>query len=83
VLLAYDRLLAEGFAVGRGGSGTYVSSGLGRAAPTHAADIGHIEPERVAADSDLYGPVLSYPSTGRFSRKGVLLRRDIDENAYR
>jgi GntR family transcriptional regulator / MocR family aminotransferase len=29
VLLAYDQLLAEGFVVGRGGSGTYVSDGLG------------------------------------------------------
>ena len=29
VLLAYDQLLAEGFAVGRGGSGTYVQSGVG------------------------------------------------------
>jgi GntR family transcriptional regulator/MocR family aminotransferase len=29
VLLAYDQLLAEGFVVGRGGSGTYVSEGLG------------------------------------------------------
>ncbi len=29
VLLAYDQLLAEGFAVGRSGSGTYVSSGVG------------------------------------------------------
>jgi GntR family transcriptional regulator / MocR family aminotransferase len=28
VLLAYDQLLAEGFAVGRPGSGTYVSSGV-------------------------------------------------------
>lgn len=28
VLLAYDQLLAEGFAAGRGGSGTYVSSGV-------------------------------------------------------
>lgn len=28
VLLAYDQLLAEGFAEGRGGSGTYVSSGV-------------------------------------------------------
>src|SRR3984885_15080456 len=32
VLLAYDQLLAEGFAAGRSGSGTYVSSGLGRSA---------------------------------------------------
>lgn len=29
VLLAYDQLLAEGFVVGRSGSGTYVSSGVG------------------------------------------------------
>jgi len=35
VLLAYDQLLAEGFAVGRSGSGTYVSAGVsvGRSAP--------------------------------------------------
>jgi len=33
VLLAYDLLLAEGFAVGRGGSGTYVPEGLGRSTP--------------------------------------------------
>jgi GntR family transcriptional regulator/MocR family aminotransferase len=33
VLLAYDQLLAEGFVVGRGGSGTYVSEGLGGSAP--------------------------------------------------
>jgi GntR family transcriptional regulator/MocR family aminotransferase len=33
VLLAYDLLLAEGFAVGRGGSGTYVPEGLGRNTP--------------------------------------------------
>src|SRR6202453_1416646 len=29
VLLAYDQLVAEGFAAGRGGSGTYVAEGLG------------------------------------------------------
>lgn len=33
VLLAYDQLLAEGFAVGRGGSGTYVASGITAARP--------------------------------------------------
>lgn len=32
-LLAYDQLLAEGFAVGRGGSGTYVSSGMAMREP--------------------------------------------------
>src|SRR5689334_8501309 len=30
VLLAYDQLLAEGFVVGRGGSGTYVSASVGK-----------------------------------------------------
>jgi GntR family transcriptional regulator / MocR family aminotransferase len=30
VLWAYDQLLAEGFALGRGGSGTYVAAGLDR-----------------------------------------------------
>lgn len=33
VLLAYDQLLAEGFVVGRGGSGTYVSEELGGSVP--------------------------------------------------
>lgn len=41
-LLAYDQLLAEGFAMGQSGSGTYVSSGMGgnRPAPSQ-------EPARV------------------------------------
>ena len=30
VLMAYDLLLAEGFASGRGGAGTYVSEGVGK-----------------------------------------------------
>jgi GntR family transcriptional regulator/MocR family aminotransferase len=33
VLLAYDQLLAEGFVVGRGGSGTYVSGSLNSSGP--------------------------------------------------
>ena len=33
VLMAYDLLVAEGFASGRGGSGTYVCEGLGRSKP--------------------------------------------------
>lgn len=36
VLLAYDQLLAEGFAEGRPGSGTYVSSGVGGSRPSRA-----------------------------------------------
>ena len=40
VLLAYDQLLAEGFAVGRGGSGTYVSAQVNvpRRARSESAD---------------------------------------------
>src|SRR3984893_10891638 len=37
VLLAYDQLLAEGFAVGRRGSGTYASTGVGVARAAAAA----------------------------------------------
>lgn len=36
MLLAYDQLLAEGFAVGHTGSGTYVSSGVGASPPARA-----------------------------------------------
>jgi len=35
-LLAYDQLLAEGFAEGRRGSGTYVPEGIGRTVPKSA-----------------------------------------------
>ena len=38
VLVAYDQLLAEGFAVGRSGSGTYVSGGVGERGPAPAQD---------------------------------------------
>ena len=36
VLLAYDQLLAEGFAVGRGGSGTYVAADVGAGRPARS-----------------------------------------------
>ncbi len=40
VLLAYDQLLAEGFAVARGGSGTYVSNAIaGTRTPSSEAPI--------------------------------------------
>ena len=39
VLLAYDQLLAEGFAVGRGGSGTYVFEGFGNSALLNSEEI--------------------------------------------
>ena len=38
VLLAYDQLLAEGFAVGRSGSGTYVAGGVSAGRPASPRD---------------------------------------------
>lgn len=56
VLLAYDQLLAEGFAAGRGGSGTYVSErlaaresrGHGRSAPLRLSRFGRAASEAAA-----------------------------------
>ena len=49
VLRAYDHLLAEGFVEGRGGSGTYVSSELGRAAPKRGAPSANLRLSRFGA----------------------------------
>jgi GntR family transcriptional regulator / MocR family aminotransferase len=62
VLLAYDQLVAEGFAASRGGSGTYVSAGLGasraprveRAAKLRLSRYGSLAAE-VAATVDFPG----------------------------
>src|SRR5215510_12964700 len=53
VLLAYDQLLAEGFAVGRAGSGTYVSSGVGvdRSAPSKSSAQANLSHFGRAADA--------------------------------
>jgi GntR family transcriptional regulator/MocR family aminotransferase len=54
VLLAYDQLLAEGFATARGGSGTYVASELDRAAPKKEAPSARLRLSRfgnAAADA--------------------------------
>lgn len=49
VLLAYDQLLAEGFAVGRGGSGTYVSEGLSRHTPERTKSLAKLRLARFGA----------------------------------
>ncbi|HEY6254102.1 MAG TPA: PLP-dependent aminotransferase family protein, partial [Candidatus Angelobacter sp.] len=46
VVLAYDQLLAEGFAVGRRGSGTYVSSGVGESRSGTSEDSVHLHLSR-------------------------------------
>src|ERR1700733_5259109 len=49
VLLAYDQLLAEGFVVGRGGSGTYVSEELGGSVPEREKRSANIRLSRFGA----------------------------------
>jgi GntR family transcriptional regulator / MocR family aminotransferase len=46
VLLAYDQLLAEGFAVGRAGSGTYVSSEVDVRQPNRPRDLARLRVSR-------------------------------------
>ena len=67
VLAAYDQLLAEGFAVGRAGSGTYVAEGLGRSRPRDGASAARLHLSRfgrAAEAADLpcleRGPSLRY-----------------------
>jgi GntR family transcriptional regulator / MocR family aminotransferase len=61
ILLAYDQLLAEGFVVGRHGSGTYVAQGLDADRPKAAANSARMRLSRfgalaAAAASKVYFP---------------------------
>ena len=49
VLLAYDQLLAEGFAEGRAGSGTYVPEGLSHNAPERRKSLARLHLSRFGA----------------------------------
>lgn len=49
VLLAYDQLLAEGFILGRAGSGTYVAEGLASSGPKSARDRAKLHLSRFGA----------------------------------
>ena len=46
VLLAYDQLLAEGFAVGRSGSGTYVAGGVSAGRPVSSEESARLRLSR-------------------------------------
>ncbi|MGC1360681.1 MAG: GntR family transcriptional regulator, partial [Silvibacterium sp.] len=71
VLLAYDQLLAEGFAVGRSGSGTYVSEGLGGSSPEREKPSAKLKLSRFgSAAADAAGAV------GSPRRRSPLLRYD-------
>jgi len=75
VLLAYDQLIAEGFAAGRGGSGTYVSVGLsggsvaGRPKKVERAAKLHLS--RYGSTADALGSSVDFPG-----RRSVPLRYD-------
>jgi GntR family transcriptional regulator/MocR family aminotransferase len=52
VLLAYDQLLAEGFAVGRSGSGTYVARGVGARRERIPADSASVRLSRYGRSAE-------------------------------
>src|SRR5580704_13566928 len=73
VLLAYDQLIAEGFAAGRGGSGTYVSAGLsgGGSRPKRNVRAAKLQLSRYGSTADALGSSVDFPG-----RRSVPLRYD-------
>jgi len=61
-LLAYDQLLAEGFAVARGGSGTYVSEGVAVSRTAVAESVGHPRVSRFGAAVAAAWPRVDVPA---------------------
>ena len=61
VLLAYDQLLAEGFAEGRHGSGTYVAEGLGGVRPRSADHPAKLRLSRFGSGAALAAFKVDYP----------------------
>jgi GntR family transcriptional regulator / MocR family aminotransferase len=61
VLLAYDQLLAEGFVVGRSGSGTFVSSGVGGGQPTPSASSAELRLSRFGSSAAIAWSRINYP----------------------
>lgn len=96
VLLAYDQLLAEGYVVGRGGSGTYVTSALpDTALPTDAGrespGVPPVSPPRLSAYGRrlVQAPIPPFPSSppdGRLRhdfRYGVPTVREFPHGTWR
>jgi GntR family transcriptional regulator / MocR family aminotransferase len=71
VLLAYDQLLSEGFAVAHGGSGTYVAEGLNRNAPEKKKRSATLRLSRFGMAAADAAPVVDSPR-----RRAPLLRYD-------
>ena len=64
VLLAYDQLLAEGFAVGRSGSGTYVSGGVGVSRPAPSENPVKLRLSRFGLSAAAAWPRVNFPQRG-------------------
>ena len=73
VLLAYDQLVAEGFAAGRGGSGTYVAEGLGGSRPKRLETCSTLRLSRYGSAAAEVATSVDFP--GRRSRR---LRYDFE-----
>ena len=73
VLLAYDQLIAEGFATGRGGSGTYVAEGLSGTRPKKLETSTRLRLSRYGAAAAEVATSVDFP--GRRSRR---LRYDFE-----
>ena len=73
VLLAYDQLIAEGFAAGRGGSGTYVAEGLGGNRPKRLETSTRLRLSRYGSAAAEVATSVDFP--GRRSRR---LRYDFE-----
>jgi GntR family transcriptional regulator / MocR family aminotransferase len=71
VLLAYDQLVAEGFATGRGGSGTYVTAGLGASRPNRPDNSAKLRLSRYGAAAAGVASTVDFPG-----RRVVPLRYD-------
>jgi len=73
VLLAYDQLVAEGFAAGRGGSGTYVAEGLSGTRPKKLETCTTLRLSKYGASAAEVATSVDFP--GRRSRR---LRYDFE-----
>ncbi len=71
VLLAYDQLIAEGFAAGRGGSGTYVSEGLAGNRPQTAERSAKLKLSRYGSIAAEVASAVDFPG-----RRAIPLRYD-------
>jgi len=61
VVLAYDQLLAEGFVIGRGGSGTYVAEVLSAPPKTRASKPTEMRVTRFGSFASAIASTLSFP----------------------